>query len=93
LIGIPFDMNDDVFLYSYDDNNSNLVHIWEVYKIDSFGELIILNHGNWSDLEGLLTFTNEKKWKSRCWKRSASKFSCVFFHLHLLKNVSLGTQF
>jgi hypothetical protein len=32
LMGIQFDLNDDVFLFSHD-IESNIYHIWEVYKI------------------------------------------------------------
>jgi hypothetical protein len=63
LMGIPFDLNDDVFLYSHD-NDTNMFHIWEVYKIDPKCELIILNHGNWSASDGL-KLTKDKKWNRR----------------------------
>jgi hypothetical protein len=63
LMGIQFDLNDDVFLYSHD-NETNIFHIWEVYKIDTKCELIILNHGNWSASDGL-KLTKEIKWIRR----------------------------
>jgi hypothetical protein len=63
LMGIHFDLNDDVFLYSHD-NDTNIFHIWEVYKIDPKCELIIINHGNWSASEGL-KLTKDKKWIRR----------------------------
>jgi hypothetical protein len=61
--GIPFDLNDDVFCYSRD-NDTNIVQIWEVYKIDPKHELIILNHGNWSASD-CLKLTKDKKWIRR----------------------------
>jgi hypothetical protein len=63
LNGILFDLNDDVLIYSHD-NDTNIFHIWEVYKIDPKCELIILNHGNWSASDGL-KLTKDKKWKRR----------------------------
>jgi hypothetical protein len=63
LMGIAFDLNDDVFLYSHD-IETNIFYIWEVYKIDPKRELIILNHGNWSASDGL-KLTKEIKWKRR----------------------------
>jgi hypothetical protein len=63
LMGIPFDLNDDVFLYLHD-IESNIFHIWEVYKLDPKCELIILNHGNWSTSDGL-KLTKDKKWNRR----------------------------
>jgi hypothetical protein len=63
LMAQPFDLNDDVFLYSHD-IESNTFHIWEVYKIDPNCELIILNHGNWSASDGL-KLTKDKKLKRR----------------------------
>jgi hypothetical protein len=63
LMGIPFNLNDDVFLYSHD-NETNIFHIWEVYKIDPKCQMIILNHGNWSTSDGL-KLTKEEKWKRR----------------------------
>jgi hypothetical protein len=63
LHAIPFDLNDDVFLYSHD-NETNIFHIWEVYKIDPKCELVILNHGNWSASDGLKS-TKDKKWNRR----------------------------
>jgi hypothetical protein len=61
LTDMTFDLNDDVFLYSHD---KDIIYIWEVYKINSVGELIILNHGNWSVADGLMT-KKENKWKRR----------------------------
>jgi hypothetical protein len=63
LMGIQFDLNDDVFLYSHD-HETNIFHIWEVYKIDLKRELNILNHGNWSASDGL-KLTKDKKWNRR----------------------------
>jgi hypothetical protein len=63
LMGIQFDLNDEAFLYSHD-NDTNIFHIWEVYKIDPKCELIILNHGNWSTSDGL-KLKKDKKWKRR----------------------------
>jgi hypothetical protein len=64
LMVIPFDFNDDVFFYTHDANDENIIYVWEVYKIDSDGELIIWNHGNWSVTDGLMT-NKEEKWKRR----------------------------
>jgi hypothetical protein len=63
LNGILFDLNDDVLIYSHD-NDTNIFHVWEVYKTDPKCELIILNHGNWSASDGL-KLTKDKKWKRR----------------------------
>jgi hypothetical protein len=63
LNGIPFDLNDDVFVFSHD-NETNILHIWEVYKIDPKRDLIIFNHGNWSASDGL-KLTKDKKWNRR----------------------------
>jgi hypothetical protein len=63
LMGIQFDLNDDVLLYAHD-IESNIFHIWEVYKIDPKCELIILKHGKWSASNGL-KLTKDKKWKRR----------------------------
>jgi hypothetical protein len=45
-------------------HDKDIIYIWEVYKINSVGELIILNHGNWSVADGLMT-KKENKWKRR----------------------------
>jgi hypothetical protein len=80
LMGIQFDLNDDVFFYSHD-KDTNIFHIWEVYKIDPKHELIILNHGNWSASDGL-KLTNDNKWK----RRSDLQVKCTFS----FNNISVG---
>jgi hypothetical protein len=63
LMSLQSDLNDDVFIYSHD-NDTNIFHIWEVYEIDPKRYLIILNHGNWSASDGL-KLTKDKKWNRR----------------------------
>jgi hypothetical protein len=72
LMDIPFYLNENVFLYSQD-NDTNIFHIWEVYKIDPKCELIILKHGNWSASNGL-NLTKDNKWK----RRTDLQVNCTF---------------
>jgi hypothetical protein len=62
---IHFDLNDDIFFYSYTYNTANIINIWEVYKIDPFGKLIISNHAKWSANNGLRLQQNVPKWIRR----------------------------
>jgi hypothetical protein len=89
LMGIPFDFNDDVFLFSQD-NETNIFHIWEVYKIDPNCELIILKHGNWSTSDGL-KLTKDNKWR----RRQDLQVNCTFTFssLSCLNYSALGTPF
>jgi hypothetical protein len=61
---IHFDLNDDIFFYLHN-YDINIITIWEVYKIDSFGKFIISNHAKWSANNGLRLQQNVPKWKRR----------------------------
>jgi hypothetical protein len=62
---IHFDLNDDIFFYSHTYDTANIINIWEVYKIDPFGKLIISNHAKWSANKGLRLRQNVQKWERR----------------------------
>jgi hypothetical protein len=61
---IHFDLNDDIFFYLHN-YDTNIINIWEVYKIDPYGKLIISNHAKWSANKGLRLQQNVPKWKRR----------------------------
>jgi anti-anti-sigma regulatory factor len=61
---IHFDLNDDIFFYLHN-YDTNVITIWEVYKIDPFGKLIISIHAKWSANTGLRLQQNVQKWKRR----------------------------
>jgi hypothetical protein len=61
---IHFDFNDDIFFYSHN-YDTNITNVWEVYKIDPLGKLIITNHAKWSATNGLKFQQNVQKWRRR----------------------------
>jgi hypothetical protein len=75
---IHFDLNDDIFFYSHTYDTANIINIWEVYKIDPFGKLIISNHAKWSAKKGLRLQQNVQKWERR------SDLQVIISHLVLL---------
>jgi hypothetical protein len=78
---IHFDLNDDIFFYSHTYDTTNIINIWEVYKIDPFGKLIISNHAKWSANTGLRLQQNVQKWKRR------SDLQVIIYKLHNYRNL------
>jgi WD40 repeat protein len=64
LQNMHLDFNDDIFFYSHN-YDTNITNVWEVYKIDPLGKLIITNHAKWSATNGLKFQQNVQKWRRR----------------------------
>ena len=63
LENMPLDLDDNLFLYSFEDEEETL-RIWEFYEIHSSRPRKILEYGRWNKLEGL-SLVPETKWVRR----------------------------
>ena len=64
LDGLPLDSDDDIYLYSFSKENSDMIDIWKLYQLHHSIPKRSQAYGNWSVASGL-RHTSIEKWVRR----------------------------